>query len=128
MTMLRNSTHGPRFRGGTMRKDSLETLLLRHYGNAAPTPPGLQEQILASVRHKAAESRQEMRAVAHLRKKRPSRRPAVKLVAIRSAGLGILSSGRESLQMCETALVARYGTQPARKGRMTRIKKGYTYR
>jgi hypothetical protein len=96
-----------------MQKDSLETLLLHHYGNAAPTPPGLQERLLASVRHKAAESRQEMRAVAHLREKRLSRRRAVKLVAIGSAGLGILSIGLESLQMFETALVRQDVTQQA---------------
>jgi hypothetical protein len=96
-----------------MQKDSLETLLLRHYGNTAPTPPGLQERLLASVRHKAEESRQEMRAAAHLREKRLSRRRAVKLVAIGSAGLGILSIGLESLQMFEAAFVRQDVTQQA---------------
>jgi hypothetical protein len=96
-----------------MQKDSLETLLLHHYGNAAPTPPGLQERLLASVRHKAEESRQEMRAAAHLREKRLSRRRAVKLVAIGSAGLGILSIGLESLQMFEAAFVRQDVTQQA---------------
>src|SRR5258708_19967503 len=96
-----------------MQKDSLETLLLRHYGNAAPTPAGLQERLLASVWHKAEESRQEMRAVTHLREKRLSRRQAVKLVAIGSAGLGILGIGLKIFQMFEAALVHQDVTQQA---------------
>ncbi len=96
-----------------MQKGSLEALLLRHYGNAAPTPAGLQERLLASVRQEAEESRQEQRTAAHLREKRLSRRRAVKLVAIGSAGLGILSMGLDSLQAFETALVGQDMTRQA---------------
>ena len=32
-----------------MPKDSLETLLLRHYGDTAPVPTGLQERLCATV-------------------------------------------------------------------------------
>lgn len=96
-----------------MQKGSLEALLLRHYGNAAPTPAGLQERLLASVRQEAEESRQERRTAAHLREKRLSRRRAVKLVAIGSAGLGILSMGLDSLQAFETALVGQDMTRQA---------------
>ncbi|MFL5626356.1 MAG: hypothetical protein ACJ788_12260 [Ktedonobacteraceae bacterium] len=96
-----------------MQKDSLEALLLRHYGNAAPTPAGLQERLLASVRHEAEETRQERRATAHLREKRLSRRRVVKLVAMGSAGLGILSMGMESLQTFEAALLGQDTTRQA---------------
>jgi hypothetical protein len=89
-----------------MQKDSLETLLLRYYGNAAPTPTGLQERLLASLHHEAAESRQQRRVAAHLRGKRLSRRRAVKLVAIGSVGLGILSLGLEGLQLFEASFTA----------------------
>ncbi len=96
-----------------MQKDSLEALLLRHYGNTAPTPAGLQERLLASVWHETEESRQERRAVAHLREKRLSRRRAVKLVAMGSAGLGILSIGLESLQSFEAAFLGQDMTRQA---------------
>jgi hypothetical protein len=96
-----------------MQKDSLETLLLRHYGNAAPTPAGLQARLLASVHHEAAESRQQRRVAAHLREKRLSRRRAVKLVAIGSAGLGILSLGLEGLQMFEASFTGQDMTRQA---------------
>jgi hypothetical protein len=86
-----------------MQKDSLETLLLRHYGDAAPTPAGLQERLLASVHHEAAEPRRPQHDAARLREKRLSRRRVVKLVAIGSAGLGILSLGLEGLQMFEVS-------------------------
>jgi len=36
-----------------MHNDSLETLLLRHYGNTAPTPSALEARLVASVRQEA---------------------------------------------------------------------------
>ncbi len=96
-----------------MQKDSLETLLLRHYGNTAPTPASLQERLLTSVRHEAEESRHQQRVAAHLRERRLSRRQAVKLVAIGSAGLGILSLGLESLQMFDASLTGQDMTRQA---------------
>src|SRR5205814_6171999 len=39
----RYSTRIPRFCGGIMQKDSLESLLLRHYGDTVQAPPGLEE-------------------------------------------------------------------------------------
>jgi len=93
-----------------MSKDSLETLLLRHYGDSAPAPTCLQERLHASVRQQANELHQEQRMVAHLRHRRISRRHAVRLVAISTAGLGILSAG---LEVLEAALVSRQDTQQA---------------
>jgi len=37
-----------------MYNDSIETLVLRHYGGTAPTPPGLEQQLAASLRQEAA--------------------------------------------------------------------------
>jgi len=93
-----------------MSKDSLETLLSRHYGDTAPAPVGLQERLRASVRQQANELHQEQRMTAQLRYKRISRRHAVRFVAISTAGLGILSAG---LEVLEAALVSPQDTQQA---------------
>ena len=93
-----------------MSKDSLETLLLRHYGDSAPAPGGLEERLRASVRQQANELHQQQRIAAHLRHRRISRRHAVRFVAISTAGLGILSAG---LEVLEAALVSPQDTQQA---------------
>lgn len=80
-----------------MRNDSIETLLLRHYGASAPTPPQMEQRLIASVRRQSAEQQRLQRRI--------SRRRAVGLVAFGSAGLGVLSLGLESLHMFEAALV-----------------------
>ena len=38
-----------------MHNDSIDTLLLRHYGRSAPAPVDLEAHLLASVRYEAAE-------------------------------------------------------------------------
>jgi len=93
-----------------MPKDSLETLLLRHYGDTASAPTGLEERLCTSVRQQVNELRREQRVAAHLRQKRVSRRHAVRLVAISTAGLGILSAG---LEVLEAALVSPQDSQRA---------------
>ncbi len=81
-----------------MHNDSIETLLLRHYGDNAPTPPGLEQRITASVRYKAEQRREQDRILKSLREQRISRRRAVQLVAFSSAGLGLLSAGIACVQ------------------------------
>jgi len=93
-----------------MPKDSLETLLLRHYGDTAPVPTGLQERLCATVYQQAHQLDQEQQVAAHLRQKRISRRHAVRIVAIGTAGLGILSAG---LEVFEAALGSQQDTQQA---------------
>lgn len=88
-----------------MYNDSIETLLLRHYGNTAPTPAGLEQQIVASVRHEAAELRAQEDIATRLRERRISRRRVIGLVALGSAGFGVLSIGVESLQKIEASLL-----------------------
>lgn len=42
-----------------MHNDSIETLLLRHYGHTGPTPPALEQRIIASVRLETQERHQQ---------------------------------------------------------------------
>ncbi|GAC1384456.1 MAG: hypothetical protein NVSMB33_12920 [Ktedonobacteraceae bacterium] len=93
-----------------MSKDSLETLLSRHYGSTAATPVGLEDRLRASVRQRAEELHAEQQMVAQLRHKRVSRRRAVRLVAISTAGLGVLSAG---LEVFEAAFSSSNDTQQA---------------
>src|SRR5438552_2230376 len=94
-----------------MHNDSIETLLLRHYGSTARTPAGMQERLCASVRQEAAELQKQQRVAAHLRQYRMSRRRATELVAVGATGLGILGVGPEGLQMLEAALVGEDAAQ-----------------
>ena len=74
-----------------MQNDSIETLLLRHYGSAAPAPAHLEDMLLASVRQEAATVRVQKQIATTLRERPMSRRRVVKMVAIGTAGLGALS-------------------------------------
>ncbi len=93
-----------------MYNDSIETLLLRHYGHSAPTPPLLEQQLVSSVGHEAVLRYQQERTVANIRAYRMNRRRALKLVAMGSAGLSILGAG---LDILEIALSGTDTTQPA---------------
>jgi hypothetical protein len=96
-----------------MRNDSIETLLLRHYGSAAQTPIDLEENLCASIRLEAEELDKEQQAITHLRERRVSRRHAVRLVAIGAAGLGGLSMALEGVRMLEAAMIGQDVTKPA---------------
>jgi hypothetical protein len=76
-----------------MSNDSIESLLLRHYGENAALPPQLEQRVSASLQQ-AKESIQQQQAVAaRLRDYRLTRRRVVRMVAIGSAGLGLLDAG-----------------------------------
>lgn len=92
-----------------MQNDSIETLLLRHYGSMAQAPVQLEEHLRISVRSKAAEMRKRERNAAYLTQRRFSRRQVIRLVV----GLGTLSVGVESLRMLESALPVQKAAQPA---------------
>jgi hypothetical protein len=96
-----------------MQNDSIETLLLRHYGSTGQVPIGLEEKLYASVRLQAEELEKEQQITARLREKRVSRRHAVRLVAIGTAGLGGLSLAMEGVRMLEAALTGQDVTKPA---------------
>ena len=89
-----------------MQNDSIETLLLRHYGSAAPTPVGLEARLVASLQRREADA-VEQRIVTLLAQRRISRRHATRLMALGAAGVGVLSLGLEGLQAFEAALAAR---------------------
>ncbi len=96
-----------------MANSSIETLLLRHYGNTAQAPIRLEEKLYASVRMKAEELDNEQQVITHLRERRVSRRHAVRLVAISAAGLGGLSMALEGVRMLEAAFTGQDVTRPA---------------
>lgn len=96
-----------------MRNDSIESLLLRHYGDDAPTPAGLETRLVASVRQEAAELREQDSIAFRLAQRRMSRRAAMRLVAIGTAGLSVVSMGLESLQTLEASLAGQDVTQAA---------------
>jgi hypothetical protein len=96
-----------------MRNESIETLLLRHYGSTAPAPGDLEEKLCASVRLETTELEKEQQLITRLRERRVSRRHAVRLVAIGAAGLGGLSIALEGVRMIEAALIGQDITKPA---------------
>ncbi len=88
-----------------MESNSIETLLLRHFGNAAPSPAGLEKRLYASVHQQAEEARKAQLAAARLQQ-RISRRHAVRL-AMKGAGetgMGLLCLGLEGLELFEATL------------------------
>jgi hypothetical protein len=87
-----------------MRNDSIETLLLRHYGSAASAPVGLEARVLASVQQQAAEISANERTASAWGERPVSRRRVLRLVAFSSASLGILSIGFEGLRQVEASL------------------------
>lgn len=93
-----------------MYNDSIETLLLRHYGDNGPTPEALEQRLNASVQQQAREAQQEQAFARRLREQRISRRRAIQFVAISSAGLGLLSASITSVQ---TLLTNQDGSHPA---------------
>ena len=82
-----------------MYNDSIETLLLRHYGDTGPMPPALEQRITVSMHQMADERKQQELLTRNLRENRISRRRAIQLVALSSAGLGLLSTGIASAQV-----------------------------
>ena len=96
-----------------MQNDSIETLLLRHYGSSAQTPVALEEKLCASVRQEVAKVNEQERVAAYLRQRRFSRRQAVRLVAMGTAGISVLSVGMASLRTVEAGLLGQDVTKPA---------------
>jgi hypothetical protein len=96
-----------------MQNDSIETLLLRHYGSAAQAPTGLEEKLCASIRLEAEEQAEIQQITTRLREQHVSRRHAVRLVAITTVGLGGLGLVLEGLRMIEAGLMGQDATKPA---------------
>ncbi len=96
-----------------MQNDSIETLLLRHYGSAAQAPAGLEEKLCVSVRLEAVEQAEIQQITTRLKERHVSRRHAVRLVAITTAGLGGLGLALEAIRMVEAGLIGQDATKPA---------------
>src|SRR5579859_2539769 len=96
-----------------MRNDSIETLLLRHYGSAAHAPVDLEARLLASVQEQAAEISARERTTSAWRERPVSRRRVLRLVALSSAGLGALGIGLEGLRQVEANLLGHDTSKPA---------------
>ena len=95
-----------------MRNDSIETLLLRHYGSAAQAPIDLEDTLRASLRLEEAELEKEQQLITRLRERRVSRRRAVRIITI-EAGLEGLSLALEGVRAIESALIRPDVTKPA---------------
>lgn len=95
-----------------MRNDTIETLLLRHYGNNAQAPMDLEDTLCASMRLKEVEFEKEQQLITRLRERRISRRHAVRMVTI-EAGLEGLSLALEGVKVIEAALKGQDVTKPA---------------
>lgn len=96
-----------------MGNDSIETLLLRHYGSAAPAPVDLEARVLASVQEQAAEMSARERTASAWRERPVSRRRVLRLVALGSAGLGVLGIGLDGLRQVEANLLGHDTSKPA---------------
>jgi hypothetical protein len=96
-----------------MRNDSIETLLLRHYGSTAPVPVDLEARLLASVQEQATENSARERTASAWRERPVSRRRVLRMVAFGSAGLGVLGIGLEGLRQVEASLLGYDSGKPA---------------
>lgn len=96
-----------------MRNDSIDTLILRHYGSTAPAPDDLETRLLAAVQAQTAEMSARERTASAWRERQVSRRRVLRLVAFGSAGLGVLSIGLEGLRQVEANLLGYDTSKPA---------------
>jgi len=81
-----------------MRNDSIETLLLRHYGSSAPVPADLEQQISALVRRESVATQARQQVVENWQQRRVSRRRILQLVTLSGAGLSVLAVGLNTRQ------------------------------
>jgi hypothetical protein len=93
-----------------MYNDSIENLLLRHYGDNGSTPEALEQRLSASVKQQARDAQQQQMFMKRISEQRISRRRAVQLVALSSAGLGLLSA---SVATVQTLLNSQESSQPS---------------
>ncbi len=81
-----------------MQNDSIDTLLLRHYGSAAPAPVDLEEQLCAMVRRESAAMQAREQSLSVWNQRRVSRRRVLQLVTFSGVGVSVLALGVNSLR------------------------------
>jgi homoserine kinase len=81
-----------------MRNDSIETLLLRHYGSSTPAPLDLEERLGAMVRQETASAQARQQIVENWQQRRVSRRRLLQLVTLSGAGVSVLALGLSAFQ------------------------------
>ncbi len=81
-----------------MRNDSIETLLLRHYGSSAPAPVHLEQKLSQTVRQEAAAAQARQQTINIWQQRRVSRRRVLQLVTFSGTGLTVLTTGLNTLQ------------------------------
>jgi len=81
-----------------MRNDSIETLLLRHYGSSAPAPANLEQKLCQTVRQEVAAQERQQQVANIWQQRRVSRRRVLQLVTFSGAGLTALAAGLNGLQ------------------------------
>lgn len=80
-----------------MQNDSIETLLLRHYGSAAPAPTDLEGRLCAMVHRESVAMQTSGQRESAWNQRRVSRRRVLQLVTFSSAGLSVLALGMHTL-------------------------------
>ena len=94
-----------------MRNDSIDTLLLRHYGSAAPAPVDLEQQLRTMVRAETAATQARQQTASNWNQRRVSRRRVLQLVTFSGAGLGALVA--VSASTLQATLTTRDTRKPA---------------
>ncbi len=95
-----------------MHNDTIEILLLRHYGSTAQAPVDLEDTLCASIRSTEVELEKEQQLITHLRERRMCRRHAVRAITI-GIGREGLSLALEGVRVIETALIGQDVKNPA---------------
>jgi len=80
-----------------MQNDSIETLLLRHYGSTAPVPADLEERLCALVQRESAALQTAGKQGGAWNQRRVSRRRVLQLVTLSGTGLSVLALGLQTL-------------------------------
>lgn len=98
-----------------MQNDSIEALLLRHYGTAAAAPQQLEDRLQIALRQEVAEMQGKQRVAEQLRARVVTRRRigAVTMTALGTTGMELLTATLDGLQVLETKLVGQDFSQPA---------------
>jgi hypothetical protein len=81
-----------------MQNDSIETLLVRHYGSTAPAPVELEKRLSAMVRRETAAVQAQQQAVKSWEQRRVSRRRVLQMVTFSGVGLSAIAVGLNTIQ------------------------------